>query len=95
MNGLTVSLALAVGALLGALAHAKVTKGQNVWSRETAGTCIVSVLIGVLYPLYPIIPLPESANVVQKAAIMFGIAYVAGDAVTNLLPNVFSRLLPK
>ena len=92
---MTLSLALALGALLGGLAHAWVTKGQAMWSRPTAGTLFISLLIGVLYPLYPIIPFPDTANLLQKGAIMAAIAYVAGDAVANLLPGVFGKLVPK
>lgn len=88
----SLSLYLALGAVVGGAFHAWVSNADAFFTRTTAGNVFIAAVVGLVYPLWPVIDFPETANVVQKAAIMAGIAYVAGDAIQNLLPATFAKL---
>lgn len=81
-------LYLGLGGLIGSALRAAITTDQKTFSRQTIADVIIGGAIGVLYPLYPLIPLPESASLLQRAVIMGMLAYSTSDFATNM----FARL---
>lgn len=82
---MTQSLILAAGALVGSLAKAWVSTEQNNFGRQSAIDVGIGVAVGILYPLFPVVPLPETANWLQQGTLMAVISYFSSDLVGNVL----------
>jgi hypothetical protein len=94
---MTEVLILATAGLLGSFLRAWMTRGQATWSRDTAGECFLGIVAGILWPTFgvKIVPFPVDANFLVKAAVVAGIAYIAGDVIQNMIPGLLGRLVGK
>ncbi len=99
------SLILAIGGLLGSALKSWMTSTQATWSKQSLADVIIGAAIGLLYPLFPLVPFPDGASLAQKGAILFVLSYFGADLLTNLfqrlgmktpgkLPVVLLLLLP-
>lgn len=92
MNGDALSLWLAAGGLLGSALRVLLTSSQPVLSKKSGTDLVVGVLVGFLWPLYPLIDFPDRATTLQKAAIVAAVAYLAGDMLINLMGRITAAL---
>lgn len=77
------SLILAAGGVAGSLLRAGLTTSQDFRSRKTIADVAIGFFVGFLWPLYPLVPFPDNATMLQKAGIVAAVAYLAGDVLIN------------
>lgn len=79
------AIALASGGVLGCAARALVSQSQDLISRKTIADLIIGGLVGIVYPLIAPIPIPSSghANLIQQAAFVGIVSYVADHVLVN------------
>ncbi len=80
----TVTIALMVGGLLGALFRAWTTEGQDFTSKTTITDAFLGAVLGILYPMVPLAGTP-SGNLAQKGAFMFVLTYMGLYSVKDML----------
>lgn len=83
-----VSLWLAGGALLGSAMRAFLTPAQKTLSRKSIADVVIGGAVGLLYPLYPVVPLPGGASPLQLAVVMFVLAYFSSDFLVNVVTKL-------
>lgn len=74
-----------VAGVIGSGCRAALTTSQGFWTRKSFVDLVIGGLTGILYPLYPLIPL--AGNPYQQAAMVAVLSYFAGDALQNLITN--------
>jgi len=83
-----------LGGLVGSGLKAVITTSQETFSRKSVVDIAIGGMVGVLYPLYPIVPL--EGTMLQQAAEIAVISYFAGDllqnAITNRVPALSKRM---
>ena len=79
------TLAYGLAGLIGSGLKAWVSNDQLSWSKKSAADVLIGGAVGVLYPLFPLVPLPETANLLQQGAIIGIISYFSSDLITNVL----------
>ena len=93
LTPITLTVWLAVGGLLGGTLHALfMGTTPSFWCRETGKTIFLGGIMGLLYPLYPIIPFHPEANVIQQAGLVTLIAFIVGAGIQSILPGIFQKL---
>lgn len=88
----TLSLVLALGGLSGSAVRVLLTSSQPVVSKKSATELVIGAMAGFLWPLYPLIPFPEHATMLQQAAIVAGVAYLSGDFLLNAFTKATAAL---
>lgn len=79
-----VTLWLGLGGLVGAALRSIVTLDQKTLSKQTVVDVLIGGAVGMLYPLYPVIPFPDGASLLQRAVIMAMMAYSTSDFATSM-----------
>lgn len=74
--------------LIGSALKAWVSSDQKTFSRKSVADVVIGAAVGILYPLYPLIPLPKEANLLQQAALIVALAYVSSDFIQNGLAKI-------
>ena len=77
------SIAFAVGGILGSSLKAVSSNDQTTFSRKSIVDIAIGGLVGILLPLFPLIPIPKDASMVQQMALVAAIAYFTGDLAVN------------
>jgi uncharacterized membrane protein YraQ (UPF0718 family) len=83
-----VSVYLALGGIAGSALKAFVSNDQVTLSRKSIADVLLGGAVGVLLPLFPVIPIPKDASVLQQAALVGAVAYLAGDVLVNLFQKL-------
>jgi uncharacterized membrane protein YraQ (UPF0718 family) len=86
------SIALALGGIVGSALRVFITNDQTTFSRKSIGDILVGGAVGVLWPLYPLVELPVGASVLQQASLIGVVSYLAGDVIQNLVQRVGLKL---
>lgn len=82
---MNVSLVYGIAGLVGSALKAWVSNDQASFSKKSLADILIGGAVGVLYPLFPLIPLPEGANLLQQGAIIGVISYFSSDLITNVM----------
>ncbi len=88
-------LVLALGGILGAALRVVVTPEQPTFSRRTIADVVLGGVVGLLYPLYPVVQFPADATLLQRAAIVGLVAYFSGDLAAGLAARVKALATPR
>lgn len=78
------SVYLALGGIAGSALKAYVSADQVTFGRKSLADVLLGGAVGVLLPLFPIIPIPKDASILQQAALVGAVAYLTGDVLVNL-----------
>lgn len=82
------SLAFGLAGLIASALKVFVAGDQATLSRKSIADVILGGAIGILYPLYPIVPLPESATLLQQSMAVGVVCYFGSDLITNVLAKL-------
>ncbi len=82
------TLVYGLAGLVGSALKAWVSADQKTLSRKSIADVVIGAAVGILYPLYPLVPLPKDANLIQQAALIGVLAYVSSDFIQNALAKV-------
>ena len=85
---------LALGAAVGAALNVYMTTEQENFSRKSVVQVVLSAAAGYLYPLYPVLPLPE-ASVASQAVLMGVMSYAGADFGANLMTRIKEKIEEK
>lgn len=75
---------LALGGLVGSAVKSWVTMSQATFSKQSVVDIVIGGVVGLLWPIWPPLPLPEGASLVQQAALVGCFAYFSSDLIANL-----------
>lgn len=82
---MNVSLAFGIAGLVGSGLKAWVSNDQASFSKKSVADVLIGGAVGILYPLVPFVPIPETANLLQQSALIGVISYFSSDLITNIL----------
>lgn len=85
---MTETIAYLIAGLLAAVLKAYFSADQATFSRKSVADVIIGGAVGLLYPLFPLVPLPAGASLIQRAAIVLVICYVSTDLLQNVLGKI-------
>lgn len=85
---MNVSLVYGLAGLIGSALKAWVSNDQASLSKKSVADVAIGAAVGILYPLYPILPIPEHASIIQQGAIIGVISYFSSDLITNVMTKL-------
>lgn len=85
---MNVSLAFGVAGLIASGLKAFVSTDQANISKKSIADVVIGGAVGVLYPLFPVIPIPETASVLQQAVLVGVVSYFSSDLLTGILAKL-------
>lgn len=80
---MTQSVTYFVAGVVGTGCKSLLSQGQDFISKKTVVDIVVGGLVGILLPMFPIIPIPKDANLIQQAAMVAFVSYAAGHAIMS------------
>lgn len=85
---MNVSLVFGLAGLIGSALKAWVSNDQASFSKKSVADVAIGAAVGILYPLFPVIPLPESASLIQQGAVIGLVSYFSSDLITNVMTKL-------
>lgn len=82
------SLAFLIAGLVAAALKSYVSADQATFSRKSVADIIIGGAVGLLYPLFPLVPLPTEATLLQQAALVGVLCYFSSDLLTGILTKL-------
>ena len=82
---------LLVGGLLGGFLRALVSTSQHWYSKYTIVDVVLGGVVGVCYPLIPFIPIPESATIMQRGALVCALAYGGSHFLKAFVDRIYKQ----
>ena len=79
------TIAFAIAGLVAAALKAFVSADQATLSRKSVADVLIGGAVGILYPLFPVVPLPETANLLQQAVLVGVLSYFSSDLLQGIL----------
>jgi len=89
LSPLMISAVYALAGLAGSTLKSYGSNDQKVKSRKGIVDVALGGLVGVLYPMLPLVPIPSEANIVQQFAFVAIISYFTADNIINLMEKWF------
>lgn len=85
---MTPTVAFGIAGVVASALKVFVAGDQATVSRKSIADVILGGAIGILYPLYPLVPLPDAANLLQQSMLVGVICYFSSDLITNILAKL-------
>jgi hypothetical protein len=82
------SVAYGIAGLVGSALKAFVSTDQANFSKKSIADVVIGAAVGILYPLVPFVPIPETANLLQQAVMIGVISYFSSDLLTGVLSKL-------
>lgn len=82
------SVAFGLAGLIASALKVFVAGDQATISRKSIADVILGGAVGILYPLYPLVPMPEHATLLQQSMLVGVICYFSSDLITNVLAKL-------
>lgn len=88
------SLAFLIAGLAASALKAYVSSDQATFSRKSVADILIGGAVGLLYPLFPMIPMPANASLIQQAALVGVICYFSSDLLQGILSKLGVTINP-
>jgi VIT1/CCC1 family predicted Fe2+/Mn2+ transporter len=82
------SIAYGIAGLIGSGLKAFVSTDQANISKKSVADVVIGGAVGILYPLFPFVPIPDTASLLQQAVMIGVISYFSSDLVTGILSKL-------
>jgi VIT1/CCC1 family predicted Fe2+/Mn2+ transporter len=83
-----ISVAFGIAGLIGSGLKAWVSNDQASLSKKSLADVLIGGAVGVLYPLMPLVPIPDHATMLQASTLIGIMSYFSSDLITNVLTKL-------
>jgi hypothetical protein len=85
---MNVSIAYGIAGLVGSALKAWVSNDQASFSKKSLADVLIGGAVGILYPLFPFVPMPDGASLLQQSALIGVVSYFSSDLITNVMTKL-------